>query len=231
LSSDKRLKSDIKPLTDKLDKIYQLNGKSYIKHNNTEEVVLSDITDEKGNVLKKYEPSKKLTVDEKVEFGFLGQELKEIYPELVSQDTLGYFYVNYIGIIPILVEALKEQKQQIAELSAKINGNNSSGQKKVSSPGTTENLSEIFTSPILEQNSPNPFNIETTIGFYLPTDILNAQIYVYDLNGTQLKGYSIAQRGSGNIGIHAAELNAGIYLYSLIADGIVIDTKRMVLTN
>ena len=113
LTSDERLKTDIKNLSGKFEKIYQLNGKSYKKHSKEEEVVLQDILDENGNVIKKYERSKRKTVTNKDEFGFLAQELKEVYPELVSQDTLGYYYVNYIGLIPVLVEALKEQKAEI----------------------------------------------------------------------------------------------------------------------
>lgn len=47
LTSDERLKTDIKPLTDKLDKLYQLNGKSYKKHSVPDELTLPDLIDEK----------------------------------------------------------------------------------------------------------------------------------------------------------------------------------------
>ncbi len=232
LSSDERLKTEIKPLTDKLDKLYQLNGKSYKKHAIEDEVALPDIKDKEGNIIKKYEKQKNKYKNEITEFGFLAQELKEVYPELVSQDTLGYYYVNYIGLIPVLVEALKEQKLQIDELSAKINGSSSSTPKKVGSlSSTTENPTDLLTYPVLEQNIPNPFNTATTIGFYLPNSIATANIYVYDMNGVQLKSYSVAERGKGNITIQGSEFISGMYLYALIADGKVIDTKRMILTD
>lgn len=77
LTSDERLKTEIKPLTDKLDKLYQLNGKSYKKHAIEDEVALPDIKDEKGNIIKKYEKSKNKNLHEKAEFGFLAQELKK----------------------------------------------------------------------------------------------------------------------------------------------------------
>lgn len=48
--------------------------------------------------------------------GFVAQEVKEIFPELVEQDASGYMYVDYIGLIPILVESVKEQQEQIDEL-------------------------------------------------------------------------------------------------------------------
>lgn len=225
LTSDERLKTDIKNLTGKFEKIYQLNGKSYKKHSKEEEVVLQDILDDKGNIIKKYEKSNKKTDISKEEFGFLAQELREVYPELVSQDTLGYYYVNYIGLIPVLVEALKDQKAEIETLKLAYS---SSSPKKVAA-STALNETDALTYPVLYQNIPNPFNALTTIGYYLPTTITNASIYVYDMNGVQLKSYPIAERGKGNIIIQGSELNAGMYLYALIADGKVIDTKRMIL--
>jgi len=224
LSSDERLKTEIKPLTDKLDKLYELNGKSYKKHAVEDEVALPDIKDKEGNIIKKYEKQKNKNKNEITEFGFLAQELKMVYPELVSQDTLGYYYVNYIGLIPVLVEALKDQKAEIETLKLAYSD---STPKKIGASQETDVLSY----PILDQNVPNPFNTATTIGYYLPTTVSNASIYVYDMNGVQLKSYSINQRGKGNITIQGSELNAGMYLYALIADGKVIDTKRMILTK
>ncbi len=48
------------------------------------------------------------------------------------------------------------------------------------------------------------------------------------MNGTQLKRYPITERGKGNVIIQGSEFVAGMYLYALIADGKVIDTKRMI---
>ncbi len=230
LTSDERLKTDIKPLTDKLDKLYQLNGKSYKKHALEDEVALPDIKDDKGNEIKKYEKSKNKKTHETAEFGFLAQELMTVYPELVTKDTLGY-YVNYIGLIPVLVEALKDQKAQISALTDLVTKTNSAPKKAgaIITTGLTE--TDALTYPVLDQNTPNPFNQSTTIGFYLPTTTGTAAIYVYDMNGVQLRSYNITERGKKNIIINGSEFSAGMYLYALIADGKVIDTKRMILTK
>ena len=230
LTSDERLKTDIKPLTDKLDKLYQLNGKSYKKHALDDELALPDIKDDKGNVIKKYQKSKN-KIHETAEFGFLAQELMTVYPELVTKDTLGYYYVNYIGLIPVLVEALKEQKAQINALTDLVTKTNSSPKKAGALITTGLNETDALTYPVLDQNTPNPFNQSTTIGYYLPATTGTASIYVYDMNGVQLKSYSISERGKKNIIINGSEFNAGMYLYALIADGKVIDTKRMILTK
>jgi len=72
---------------------------------------------------------------------------------------------------------------------------------------------------------------EGILSYYIPKTIRNASIYVYDMNGTQLKGYQIMERGKGETIIQGSEFAAGMYLYALITDGKVIDTKRMILTK
>lgn len=52
-----------------------------------------------------------------------------------------------------------------------------------------------------------------------------------DMNGLQLKSYPIQTKGNGSIIINASELQPGIYIYSLITDGQLIDTKRMIITD
>ena len=57
----------------------------------------------------------------KNQFGFMAQELKEVVPEAVQIDeNTGTYGVNYIMLIPIMVEALKEQQIKIAQLEQKI---------------------------------------------------------------------------------------------------------------
>jgi len=46
-----------------------------------------------------------------------------------------------------------------------------------------------------------------------------------------LKTISINQRGAGQVTINANEFAAGMYLYSLVCDGKIVDTKQMMLTE
>ena len=50
--------------------------------------------------------------------GFIAQEVEKIIPELVKTDSEGMKSVDYISVIPVLVEALKNQQKQIDELKA-----------------------------------------------------------------------------------------------------------------
>ncbi|OON70014.1 tail fiber domain-containing protein [Hymenobacter sp. CRA2] len=51
--------------------------------------------------------------------GMLAQEVEKIYPELVSTDAEGYKAVNYAQLTPVLLEAIKEQQQQIEALKTR----------------------------------------------------------------------------------------------------------------
>ena len=50
--------------------------------------------------------------------GVLAQELEKVFPELVSTGADGYKAVNYAQLTPVLIEAIKEQQQQIEALQA-----------------------------------------------------------------------------------------------------------------
>jgi len=109
LTSDERLKRDILPITKEIDKLYLLNGKSYFKSP-------LPVNDEQNETDLSEKQSSDVSDKDVFEYGFLAQELKEIYPDLVSQDNEGYHYVNYTALIPVIVEALKAQKKEIEEL-------------------------------------------------------------------------------------------------------------------
>ena len=54
--------------------------------------------------------------------GLLAQEVQKAFPELVktSNDSEGTLSVNYQGMIPVLINAIKEQQKQIDELKSLI---------------------------------------------------------------------------------------------------------------
>jgi len=97
-SSDGRLKKNIRPLTNALEKVLQLRGVNFTWKNSPES----------GN-----------------QIGFIAQEVKQVVPELVSGtegdiekgETLSMSYGN---VTPLLVEAIKEQQKIIADLQRRV---------------------------------------------------------------------------------------------------------------
>jgi hypothetical protein len=86
---------------------------------------------------------------------------------------------------------------------------------------------ELANNAVLYQNAPNPFGEGTTIKYFVP-DNANAQIVFYDDYGNQIKAYNIAENGMGQLNVEASNLSAGMYSYSLIISGKIIDTKKMI---
>jgi hypothetical protein len=81
---------------------------------------------------------------------------------------------------------------------------------------------------VLNQNEPNPFKDKTIIRYSIPNDIKQAEIIFFDNNGSIIKSILIETRGVGQLEVYSSNLSAGTYSYSLVADGISIDTKKMV---
>lgn len=55
------------------------------------------------------------------EYGVIAQELQKQFPELVTLENDGYLSVDYIQLIPILLQAIKELNIKVEFLSQKIN--------------------------------------------------------------------------------------------------------------
>lgn len=81
---------------------------------------------------------------------------------------------------------------------------------------------------VLNQNVPNPFAEQTTISYFLPDNIIRAQIIFSDQSGKIIKTIDLTDKGRGMLNVFANDLTNGIYTYSLIIDGQTIETKRMV---
>jgi len=129
LNSDERFKENILPMKNSLDKLKLLNG---ICYNLKLEIENSTLLPESGRSLSEKEQSdiallaqikEKLKNSKKQNIGFVAQELQEVFPDLVEKDSTGYLFVDYIGMIPLLVESIKEQQTKIAALKSVLSIN------------------------------------------------------------------------------------------------------------
>jgi hypothetical protein len=91
--SDINLKQDIQPLQNVLPDVLKLSGYSYYwKQNN----------------------------DTTQQIGVIAQEVQKVFPQLVKADKKGILGVNYQGLTPILLTAIKEQQKEIDDLKAEM---------------------------------------------------------------------------------------------------------------
>jgi hypothetical protein len=94
-SSDLRYKSVIRPISNALDMLSMLHGKKF-------------------EWKKEAFPEKNF--EEGDHYGLIAQEVMEIMPELVKTDGQGYLAVSYNELVPVLVEAIREQQDQMKEM-------------------------------------------------------------------------------------------------------------------
>ena len=96
-SSDKRLKDEIIPISNPIDKINSIGGYSFVWNT------------EKQNIYKGKD------------YGVVAQEIEKILPELVETRENGYKAVKYDKLVSLLIEGIKELSTEVKELKEKIN--------------------------------------------------------------------------------------------------------------
>jgi hypothetical protein len=92
VSSDLRLKANIVSLGSTLAKLLLIDGKRYTMKKNGKQKI-----------------------------GVLAQDIQKVFPELVTTDDKDMLAVNYQGLVPVLINALKEQQSEIDELKQMVN--------------------------------------------------------------------------------------------------------------
>ncbi len=183
------------------------------------------------------------------QYGLIAEDVEKVMPELVRDMSVpakldkngkvitaaqSFKGVNYVGMIPVLIAALQQTDSINKSLQQQINalqnccGYNNKVPTNLGNSTSTE-LSDLGI--ILDQNAPNPFAEQTVITYTIPESVQDARLIFYTNNGTILKTVQITERGAGSITVYASNLSTGIYTYSLVADGKVADTKKMVCTK
>ncbi len=95
----------------------------------------------------------------------------------------------------------------------------------------TQVVLEDSRSVVLDQNVPNPFAERTTITYLIPANTKLAEIVFHNALGQQVKSVAIKETGAGSLNVFAADLSTGIYTYTLVIDGNVVDSKKMTKTE
>jgi len=215
-SSDVRLKTDIEPLHNSLEKLMDVNFYSY----------------------------KYLDTDD-FRYGILAQEMQEIMPRSVGSyidNTDGNEYLNFnpndlfFTGLKATQEIGEQVKQQEAIINTLIDENaelrNELDQIKAALAEYGIELQNIDSSDSgLEQNQPNPFSHTTIIPYTLPETGGHAAIVIHDMTGRVINKKILPnQPGKAQIEVDLSSLNAnGTYFYSLHINNKLIDTKQMVI--
>lgn len=185
--------------------------------------------------------------------GFIAQEVEAAANEIGydfsgvdapknENDLYGLRYAEFV--VPIVV-SIQEQNRIITDQAERITSLENkifqleeklyqfvSGKDPDNSGSSLEGKSDnVSTTAMLYQNIPNPFANTTEIGFYLPQNSLAAFIKIYDTNGKEIGSHQLMETGFNSIIVNLGTISSGTCIYSLIIGGVVIDSKRMVITN
>jgi len=192
--------------------------------------------------------------EKEVYSGFVAQDVEKTAKSLgydfngvdAPGNDKGTYGLRYAEFVVPLVKAvqelsakndqLQEQVNELTELVNKLlgNGSESSAMRSENSGASTTGLPELAPDvhASLEQNIPNPFNHTTVIHYTLPETCTSAKILIANTGGHVIEQVPLSVSGGhDSVTIKGGLLQAGVYLYSLICDGKVVDTKRMVLTK
>ncbi|MBQ6186666.1 MAG: tail fiber domain-containing protein [Prevotella sp.] len=229
--SDRNLKENIAPLTSDGDEpaIEKVMDMNVVKYNykkreiEVDENVLSSMSEDELAALE-LERERAEQDAKQLHFGLIAQELQTIYPNLVIEGQDGNLAINYVELVPVLIQSIQELKQEISEMKGE-------GQiTKAPTATAIESATAEAKSSMLYQNTPNPFNGQTTIRFQIADGAHSAYICIFDMQGKQLQRHDLST-SDDSLTIDGTQLGAGMYLYSLIVDGREIDTKRMILSK
>jgi hypothetical protein len=216
-NSDANLKENQNGISNALSIIDQLNPKTY----NFKTAQYPQLNLPSGN-----------------QYGLIAQEVESVLPDVVVssfypevKDTSGntvtprvdYKGINYTALIPILIEAVKEQQAQITALQG-------GGSKAINNDKLPSSDAELISaSAAIWQNFPNPFGDGTVIRYFVPEKAASATLVFTDEFGNEVKSVALPYKGTkAELNLSTANLSSGIYSYSLVVDGKIVDTKKMI---
>lgn len=162
----------------------------------------------------------------------IGYEFSGVDKPKNKEDLYGLRYAEFtIPLIKAVQELSKqneEQKKQneaikkeLNELKAIIKNGAASG---IVNPIESEQT-------MLFQNTPNPFNQSTSINYFIASNAKKAVLIIISDKGEKMKEFDLTNSNRSSVEINPGDLAAGVYVYTLIVDEKVIDSKKMILTQ
>lgn len=245
--SDESIKTNVQDLTGSLDKVLDMRGVSYDWDHTVHPELNLDSLNQVGFIaqeIQQIDPRLTFLADdsllhvkyEKV-VPILAEAIQELNGQVESKDSIINVLMTENNNQQTTIEDLNNRLTQLenclsgilpflCQLShSAIQANTPEAQEEVRKnlTVTLNNRSAI----VLDQNVPNPFAEQTVINFSIPETVQKAQIHFYDGNGRFMNSVEVTERGLGSVTVFGSDLSTGVYTYTLVADGQVVATKKM----
>ena len=134
-----------------------------------------------------------------ISYGLAADQLKEVYPELVYEDKEGNYSINYVEMVPLLVQSIKELSAEVAILKEQLG---------IQDPKKTAMKAR-------SKQAEDADEVQLTI----PDKAQRITLSIYDLTGKQIRTTEINESGNINLSDYTKGLPIGTYAYNLIVDG------------
>ena len=150
---------------------------------------------------------------------FLPEAIDELRDELYNSASVPQIVAE--------VEALKTVLLDIQATQERLKYENELLRKQLSNCCNANAQGLTAQDAYLLQNAPNPFKVTTELNYFVPESAGEAQLEIHNLKGISLQTFDLI-KGVGSIELDAAQWPAGVYVYFLIIDKEMIDSKVMI---
>ena len=132
-----------------------------------------------------------------ISYGLAADQLQKVFPELVYEDAEGNYCINYVEMVPLLVQSIRELSAEVTELKQKL--------------GISDPAKSVMRTKGKAEDADN-------VTLLLSDKSQEATLNIYDLNGRLLRTTSV-DGTSVSLSSHTRGLPAGTYAYSLVVNG------------
>ncbi|MEM9022611.1 MAG: tail fiber domain-containing protein [Bacteroidota bacterium] len=223
--SDRRLKTNVQPLNNSLEKVLRLDGVTY-QYKQSDLLSSSEQPQETDPTKVQTMTADGTEIPKEQRLGFIAQDVREVVPEAISTDEYGIMSINYSELIPLLVESSKAQQQQISDLESAV--------RELTGGTETGKRGDRGQDTRLYGNYPNPFDQQTTVRYALHEQDAAGEnfLVVFSQEGTELQRYPLRQgAGEGRVVVSTDGLSSGTYFYALVVNGMQMDSNMMVVAK
>lgn len=152
---------------------------------------------------------------------FLPQAIDELRDELYNSASVPEVVAE--------VEALKAVLLDVQANQEKLQRENEVLRKQLNSCCNASSQGLTAKDAYLLQNAPNPFQATTKLEYFVPDNVGAATLEIRDLKGTTLQSFNLGAKGLGSIQLDGAQWPAGTYVYFLVVEEEIIDSKVMMI--
>ncbi len=135
------------------------------------------------------------------------------------------------AIIAERVNELNEMIGDLRRLTEELRLENKIIRESLSNCCSNSELGLTANDAYLLQNAPNPFNGSAQIDYFVPDGLSNVEIQICDFKGSILKSFQVEDAGYGKLNVDGEGLDQGSFVYMIVVEGEVIDSKVMMITK